>query len=245
MDSYTKFFAIIFTAIWIVVMASGIGRSIYYKRYTKPYLDLHATEAAILFYKTCISSGIDLSQLEQNALNANMTPVKDLAVSPNVYGLKKIFGKWEKEAMQNTKKKWKYKPFPYEVSLREVEYKGRNIHVVPKSLCQINMHTGVMKVSNRPYYIPRRSYHSDYKLYLRNTILWMLKQEGAELKNAPSWDGASYAVPKPVAYTLDGKAYHLKVDFFSITLELAEEVQCITCDLYPQPEVVQKRITVR
>jgi len=58
-------------------MASGIGRSIYYKRYTKPYLDLHATEAAILFYKTCISSGIDLSQLEQNALNANMTPVKD------------------------------------------------------------------------------------------------------------------------------------------------------------------------
>jgi len=49
----------------------------------------------------------------------------------------------------------------------------------------------------------------------------MLKQEGAELKNAPSWDGASYAVPKPVAYTLDGKAYHLKVDFFSITLELA------------------------
>jgi len=240
MNSYTKFFTIIFITIWVLAMSSGVIRGIYFKKYTKPYLDLHATETAILFYKTCISSGVNLEKLEKNAILAHMVPAKDLTVSSNIFGLKKIHGKWEMKAMENTKKDWKYKAFPYELSLREVEYRGSNVYALPKTLCQMSMHSGVMKVPSRPYYIPRESYHSDYRRYLGKLLLWMLKQGGAELIDAPRWGSVRYNLTQPMSYTLDGKKYHLKVDAFSITLELAEEIDCITCDLYPQPEVARK-----
>lgn len=220
-------------------MSSIIFKAVYFKKYTKPYLDLHAAETAILFYKTCIASGVDLQKLEQNATSAHMTPVKDLTVPPKDFGVKEIYGKWKMEALQNTKKEWKYQAFPYELSLREVEYKGGNKYAFPKTLCRMNMHSGVMKVPSRPYYIPRESYHSAYRRYLGNLLLWMLKKEGAEITDIPVWGSVRYSLAPPISYTLDGEKYHLKVDAFSITLELDEEVECITCDLYPQPEVVR------
>jgi len=220
-------------------MTSIVVQRAYFKKYTKPYLDLHATEAAVLFYKTCISSGVDLQKLEQNALSADMMPVKDFTVPSNIFGVKKIYGKWEMKAMQNTNKEWKYKAFPYELSLREVKNKGQNIYTVSKSSCLLTMHSGVMKVPSRPYYIPRKGYHSNYRRYLGNLLVSMLKQEGAEQIVLPRWGDVRYDLFQPVSYKLDGKGYNLYLNAFSIALEASEEADCITCDLYPQPDVIQ------
>ena len=243
MKSPAQTFAIIFFTIWIILMTYTIGRKIYYKKYTQPYLIKHAATTALLYHHTCILSGMDTQKLEKNVLEVGMTPLTELTVPRYSFDLKQIFKRWEIKADKLFKEKWKYKPHPYEVRLDETEIrKGSDYYGIPKLRCAMRMHTGIVKVKRRPHYIPRKSFHAKYTNYVRNMLLSTLKKSGAEIIDAPVQWRYSQRNYKPIAFTREGQQYHLKVSPFFIEMEYARDTDCLTCDLYPQPEVVRDEL---
>lgn len=243
MNSPGQTFVIVLITIWTILMASTIGKRIYYKKHTHPYLLKHAAVTAFLYHDTCITSGMDTQKLENNVLGVGMTPLADTTVPPYSFGLKQIFKRWEIKPDKLFKEEWKYKSHPYEVRLDETEIRrGSNYYGIPKMRCAMRMHTGIVKVKSRPHYIPRKSYHTEYTNYVRNVLLSLLKKNGAEITDAPLQWRYTQRNYKPIAFTLEGQDYHLRVSPFFIQMEVSGDIDCLSCDLYPQPEIVRNKI---
>ena len=257
-----------FLTIWVLLFISAVGRFFYQAEYFKPYLRHHADTTASLFYATCIRSSLDALKLESNALKLGMIPLTDLAIpygsdsqkpyhltdiaTPSGFdGQRQIFARWKIEPGMFFKDKWKYKPFPYEISLDEKEIKGkwnkdsRLIHGsdgVLKLRCAMRMHTGIMRDKSRPYYVTRRGSHNSSTSYVSNKLVSLLRKFGAEVTDVPRQWGTRNRFPKPITFKLEGQRYHLTVSPFSISLVFAGDVDCPNCNLYPQPDIVRGKL---
>lgn len=246
MSFAAKTLAIAFVTVWATLIVTAIGKRIYYKKHTEPYLKQHAAITAFLYHDTCILSGMDMEKLENNVLDVGMTTLKDTTVPRYSFGLKQIFGRWEIKPDRLFTEEWKFKPHPYEIRLDETEIRtGSNKYGIPKLRCAMGMHTGIVKVKSRPYYIPRKSYHTRYTTYVKNLLLAALKKSGADITDAPRQWSYGQRNHRPIAFTLEGQQYHLKVSPFFIEMEFAGDMDCISCDLYPQPEVVRDKLNLQ